>query len=270
MRVTFRVEKTLTSDANKAEIQVFNLDPKRLKLATAQVQNLGRYPIGISTGYDRSVGVLFTGQVRKMEAGKWVGQDRISVFTCDDGGEAIEETVMPPLSVPASTARAMVTAALGAFALYKQITIIPHSSVEETYAASGPLADMPFTLAHVGKASDLLTQAARRLGARWWIDNGQLYMAKLGLPTDRTGLRLGKDVLLADPEELGNGFHKFVTFCDPNIAPGMQMFVDPPMRAGVPTATGPGIYRVSKCIHTGDTHGSSPWACEIIALESAL
>lgn len=256
IRIRFRVRKSITSSANTAEIDVFNMDERRVTPVSTIIASTGKAPISVSVGYDNVVGRIFSGDIKRLDSKLVQPPDVITRIKADDAGDEINEIKLA-VTAPAASVDQLVNLALRAFTQLgnRPIKIAKSaSSIIEAFRSR----DMPFPIAHVGRASDLLDEAARMLEARWWIDGGELHMAKLGRPMDNLAVVLDTERLFSDVSNDVNGFVRFKTFCDPNIVPGRHIKI------------GPSIYRVHMVEYSGDTFGGAPWAADVVAWDSVL
>lgn len=257
IRVRFRVRKTITSSPNTADIDIFNMDQSRIADAVTTVATTGRSPITIYVGYDNTVSRIFSGDIKRLDSRLIQLPDIITRMSADDSGDEIDDAHLA-LSAPFASVDQLLNIALKAFeTLGKKKKIkLAQSTLEiiKTFKSK----DKGFPLAHVGKTSEIIDEAARLLEARWWIDDGELHMSKLGRVVDGMAVVLDKDRLFSDIAQDRNGFVRFRTFCDPNIIPGRQIQIDS------------SVYRVHMVEYTGDTFGGSPWTADVVAWDSFL
>jgi hypothetical protein len=199
----------------------------------------GRSTLTIQAGYDGLTAGLFTGDVRQFMSARRDGPDVWTTATANDGGDAVSDiTLHIQTGTLGLTAEDMVRGAAKAM----KLTI--HPSALSVLAQSDPSRTGPYSFVHVGKASDLLTAAAQRIRARWWIRDSQIFLGWRGQPDASRPAVLIKDAaLVSEPSMDGSGLATFEVFLDPNIVPGSQV-----SRKGV-------LYRVEEVSHQGDTRG---------------
>lgn len=267
LRVAFTVDRTMTREPDTARVVVYNLGEAERQAAGRLFAETGRTKVTLAAGYDGVTIPLFAGDVRKLRTDRRAGPDRMTEIQADDSGDAISDVIFAEvpgagagakITTTGMTAQNMIDAALAAFATYGE-PIVAHPSVAAAIAAVAPAATQTFAVVHVGKATELIDQAARVLDVRWWIADGQLFMARRGLPTDpQLSIVLDADRLLAEPDSDGSGLWRITSLFDPNILPGRQIVVN-----GIPM-------RVEATQHGGDTRASgAPWSVACTAREFA-
>lgn len=269
-RVSFRVARTMTSTPDSAEVAIYGLDLPRRAAMQAIWTELGAAQLRVSSGYMGVAINLFAGDVRSLSS-KLEGADYVTHATADDGGDAITDAAIPAQfsSTAGVDAPTMITIALACInspaayvppAAPPLIPITPHPSVAAAIATMNPAAlTLFYTSVRIGKARDLLDEAARIIGARWWIRDSQLYMAKRKLPTDGLAIVLPRTHWLSEPAEDAGGMVKVATFLDPNLVPGRQCVLVGRVAPGVPEP-----YRIEAGEYTGDTHGSEPFRADLV------
>ena len=269
-RVSFRVVRTMTSSPDSASVAIYGLDlPRRMAMQTIWTE-LGRAELLIFSGYSGVTLKLFLGDVRSLSS-RLDGQDFVTHATADDGGDAITDAAIPvgftsSAGVDAATMITIALSCLNSPAAYVPpagpplIPIVPHPSVAAAIATMSPAAlTLFYTSVRVGKARDLLDEAARIIGARWFIRDSQLHMAKRKLPTDGLAIVLPRTHWLSEPSEDAGGTVKVATFLDPNLLPGRQCVLVGRVAPGVPEP-----YRIEAGEYTGDTHGGSPFRADLV------
>lgn len=254
LRVVFRVRRTLTSAPDSAQVQLYNLSEERRAVMSGLFHRTGKARLSIASGYDGVVSDLFAGDVRKLRAGDLRGSDVVTTIDADDGGDALANARLRGLSTSGLTADNMISAALAALAQEGEV-VTRHPSVASVVASTVSSRSY-FTVVSIGKATDLLDEAARILGARWWVRDGLLFMAQRGLPTDGVAVVLPRTHWLSEPTEDGKGLVHVPTFLDPLITPGRQVALQ-----GRASAASVENFRCEAVEYRGDTEGG-PWAAD--------
>lgn len=264
-RITFMVSRTMTRFADTCSVSIYNLAPERREAMSQLFHEYGTTPIEIDAGYDGKLSKLFVGDVRKMRASERYDLDYATYIEADDQGDALADVTVNIKSGLMSP-DLMVDAALKVIALggavpgsgVRGVVIRRHSSVDEAIAALGPNPHSPL-LVSIGKASDLLTEAARICECRWFIRSGTLYFARGGRAIDNArAISLPRDLWLSEPSDDGSNLSVIRVMFDPNIEPGKQVAV-----IGRTSANSREYYRVESCVHSGDTETSAPWSTDI-------
>ena len=269
-RVSFRVTRTMTSTPDSASVAIYGLDlPRRQAMQTIWTE-LGRAELSVGSGYSGVTINLFRGDVRSLSS-QLDGTDYVTHATADDAGDAITDAAIPPgfMSTAGVAAPKMVEIALACInspAAYVPpagpplIPITPHPSVAAAIATMNPAAlTLFYTSVRIGKARDLLDEAARIIGCRWFIRDSQLYFAKRKLPTDGLAIVLPRTHWLAEPAEDAGGTIKVATFLDPNLSPGRQCVLVGRVAPGIPEPC-----RIEAGEYTGDTYSGAPFRADLV------
>ncbi len=264
-RITFSVERTMTSTPDTAKVAIYGLAPERRTAMAAVFHELGQSEIVLSVGYDGITVPLFRGDVRRMKANERVDADYAVLVEADEAGDALA-TVTVRSSTLGLTASQMIDVALLALAQGGAVAgagvrpqiVVKHPSVDAALATA-PSAAVVYTSVSISKATDFLDEAARIAQARWFIRDGQLFFAKRRIPTDGLAVRLPRTHWLSEPSEDGRALMHLETFCDPNIAPGRLIALE--------GRTAPGVleyFRAEACSYAGDTEASTPWSVSVV------
>lgn len=260
--VSFEVVKSLTPSPDTAEVEIANLSPVRRKLLSSVMSELGEFELEILQGWDGRTMRLFRGVVRSFRERARRDSDIFTVMTADDAGDVLDELPLRGLSSLGLTATQMVDAAIAAYATFGGTVIAKHPSTDAVLASSDP--KISFTAVSIGRVSELLDEAARICKARWWVQDGLLYMSQQQIPVNPVAFVLPGSHLLVEPSQDGSGLTRTATFCDPSLLPGGQVQLLPegsssPYQLTPDVAGYAGFYRVEHAIYTGDTEATSPW-----------
>lgn len=257
LNFSFRVDRSINAEPDSCSLAIEGLDYFRAKLMGAAFREV---PIGqvvtVQAGYDALTAGLFTGTLRSFRPNVRRGPALLTYAEADDGGEAYSEAV---IQLPASTAGLTSAEMVRIAAVGLQVVV--HPDTDAVIAGGTAAAQGPFSAAGVRKAADLMDAAARRLRARWWIRDGQLFMARRVLPSSRPAVIIAVPTpgptmpgvpVIEELTEDGSGIATCTTFFDPNIVPGGQV-----RYAGQ-------SFRVERVVHSGETRGASPWSSRIV------
>lgn len=260
-RLVFVVRRSMTSTPDSASLELHGLSAERRKLMSSQWSLTGSAKLSIQTGYGKTMRHLFTGDVRTLAAPER-GRSPVTV-TADDGGDPITEAPIQ-VSTIGLTASNMVDLALLAFATRADLPITKHPSTDAVLA-SAPTSPSIYNTVMVGKAAQLLDEAARIVGARWWVRDSLLFMARRGFPTDNVAVRLPRTHWLTEPHEDRNGLVRLSTFLDPRITPGRQLAVE-----GRTTPVSVEFLRAESCTYSADQGAAVPWSVDLTARRIGL
>ncbi len=269
-RVAFRITRTMTSTPDSASVAIYGLAPERRAVMQSVWTELGQSQLTIASGYDGVTLQLFAGDVRSLTS-TLDGADYVTRATADDGGDAITDAAIPPkfTSTAGIAAPKMIEIALACInapaayvppAAPPLTPIVPHPSVAAAIATMNPAAlTLFYTSVRIGRARDLLDEAARIVGARWWIRDSQLFMAKRKLPVDGLAVALPRSHWLAEPSEDASGLMRVATFLDPNLQPGRQVQLVSRTVIGVFEP-----FRIEAGEYTGDTDSGTPFRADLV------
>lgn len=263
-RIAFRIKRTLTSTPDAADIAIWNLAPERETNMALKYQTTGTALVTIAAGYGAVTSTLFRGDTRTMRSHVIDGADWRFEVSADDGGDALSDLTVSYYTA-GWTVQNMIDVAIKRLALGDPLhgidpyPVTPHSSVMKAIdnVQPGVLARM-YTGAHAGKVSDLLDEAARILGVRWWIANNVLYMAARRAPVDGMQVVLDRRTWLDLPQECGEGLVKLSAMFNPDLIPGRFVQVVGRVLPGVPEP-----FRCDAVEISGDTR-SGPWRSDMI------
>jgi hypothetical protein len=256
LRMSFSITRSLTSAPDVCRMSIWNLSPARVALMTELVDAASFAPpsqqLSLAVGYDETTMGLFTGDIRELQTRK-SGVDQVTTVVADDGGDAFTDVPIR-LTSAGLTPQNMVDVAVAAM----QLAIDP--SVAQILATSSPQAVSPYTAVVIGRASDLLNEVTRRIGARWWIKDKTLHMARRGQAAQVAGMAvvIKSDMLMSEIEREGPDLVRFTSMLDPNITPGGQVAL-----SGGLSRSGPKYYRVEAASYQGDTMGAM-WRATVI------
>ena len=251
LRVTFRVEKTSSSEPNKATIQVYNLSQHSRDLIDKQ-----DVAVTLKAGYEDLLQTVFVGVVKRVEHRK-TPPDVVSELECKDGGIDLE-TAEFRRSYKAGTSRRRVVQDI--------IAAMPNTDTGRLSAA-GIQGNIPGKLALSGGCRHMLNRLARSWDFEWSVQDGAVQVL------DETGTTLPEALaivlspstgLLGSPSKvarskkgkstnLSGAGAKFKSLLLPTIKPGV--YVD--LRSDLIK----GYFKVESVTHDGDSHSSS-WTTE--------
>lgn len=269
-RVSFRIVRTMTSSPDTASVAIYGLDPIRRAAMQSIWTGFGAAPLTIATGYDAVTIPVFFGDVRSLSS-SLEGADYVTTATADDAGDAIEDAAIPPelISTAELSASVMVTIALACFNSFRAyvppakpplIPIVPSPSVGAALATMTPQAQtLTYASVRVGKARDLLDEAARIVGCRWWIRDSQLFFGKRGVPTSAAPIALPRSHWLSVPSEEANGTIRVTAFLEPQLLPGALVSLIGRTAPGVPE-----LCRVEAGEYSGDTDAGVPFSASLV------
>jgi len=255
----FSVSRSMDPLPDRLEFGIEGLDPIRAR-AMGEAFKRSDLPLGravtLQLGYDAVPISAFTGLLETFVDQIPRGPALWAVGTAGDGADAYEtDKIVSAKSgfAPLQTQLDEAAAVLG---------VLVHPSAQAVVGGVNPSAQGPFSASGVRTAADVLDNVARTCRARWWIRDGQLFMARNGLPVPgapavviapmQPGPRF-PGAPLVEPVTIGAGGElRATTFLDPLIVPGGQVSYQG------------GIFRVDAVVHSGETRSAAPWTSRIV------
>lgn len=249
LEMSFTVSRSMSSTPDSAQVTIANLDPVRTGQMFALFSAAGALSLQqlrILAGYDATPIGLFAGDLRKFTSRRVSGPDVFTDAVADDGGNAVADVVIPPYarSTTGRTPTDLINTAL---------TLINSSGKSLPIVLAPPAADIMaagdqsrsyYSAVTIGKVTDLLDEAARRLYCRWRIRDSQLHLSALNRSDrNRPALVLLPQNIVGDISFGGSGEIEVPVLMDPNIVPGGQVsYLN-------------SAFRVENVVHSGATRG---------------
>ena len=245
-RVVFRVVKTLTTDTNVSDVQIFGLgDSLRQQfLVPGQVMQ-------IEAGYAEGSEILSIADITNASIQRQP-PEIITKLECQDGAQALKERKVALSFAPETPVQRVLDKLAQELALGQRVTGV---EVQGVYRNGLTLSTT---------IRDALNRVTRKAGVTWSIQDRQLQIL------DREQASQGQGVLLNptsglinsperidDPEneeELRRGVgYRVRSLLNPKIRPGEQLILE--------SADVEGQFRIDTVEHTGDTRGNE-WYTE--------
>lgn len=228
--VKFRIQRTTQAVPDTCAVEIEGIALERRLAMGALFSTVGSTEAIVLGGYDGVQAGMFRGTLREFRSTVRSGAATKTTFRADDGGDAIADANLPSkvkstIGLTPQNAIDLAVAALSAYeTLAGRAPIVAHPSVAAIVAASDPSRTTPYTAVHVGSAKDLLDKTCRRIRARWWIRDGQLFLGRRGfVDASRPAVLVTPQTLIAEPAIEGSGLQTLQVFFDPNIVPGSQV-----------------------------------------------
>lgn len=240
LKLTFRVERSLQRDPNKAEISIWNLrQQSRVRL---QEKNI---PTTLEAGYFGDTAQIFGGV---LEFGSSIrqGADWVTTIQSADGGDKIASQRIN-VSFKGATGIGTVLQRLAG-----ELGLGLGNVAEKASQGSlrGDVTEYLNGIVFSGNTYDQLEKVAKQMGLGISIQDGQIQL--LG-PTEtlkpRAVLLAPTTGMIGTPEPGEDGSIKVRSLLQPNLIPG-RLFE-------VRSAQVRGFYRVDRVVFTGDTWGDA-------------
>ncbi|NNB89939.1 phage protein [Corallococcus exiguus] len=256
LRCVFRVVRTSGVEPNTAEVTLYNL----AETTRRHLSQVHRAQVRLSAGYTGTVGLLFSGQARRVGGVQHVrsGPDWLTRVECGDGETALTTSRITRSFAPGTSVRQV------ARALADTLNGVDMGNLEK---ALTQVQDVPFPhgFSTQSRTADELTTLLASRGLSWSIQDGRLQVlgasevepGQAVLLTPETGL-MGSPEYNTPDKAKGPPTLKVRSLLQPSLRPGVLVQV----RA----AAVQGDFKVLKVTHNGDTHGPG-WLseCETVA-----
>jgi hypothetical protein len=243
LRVVFKVEASLDTSANTAEITVYNLaESTRAKVSEEGIET------SLEVGYTGQSAVIFRG---KLEAGTSVldGVDWVTSFQSTDGGQQLRKNRINISFKNINVAEALTQVA-------NTLGVGLGNVLEKANAGNirGALNQFANGVVLSGPSKKELDRLAKTLGYNWSIQNGQLQL--LG-PRDAIepgdAIVVSADTgMIGSPEAGEKGIVEVRSLLIPKLTPGRVVSLSSRQISG--------FYRVEKATFVGDTRGRDWYA----------
>jgi hypothetical protein len=252
LHLRFKVTKTLTGDANTADISVFNLSTSsRAAIPAANI------PVILVAGYKDATEVIFAGDVRTVDH-KREGADWVTHLRAGDGEACFERAYCVKSFGPGTELSGVLDYIAG------QMGISVKDAVQKI--RTGGIATVVSTylqgVSLQGRAVRELDRVTKAAGVEWSIQDGTLQLLEPGKTTNDPAVLLSpKTGLIASPDH-GKpqrpgepSYLKAKSLLNGGLRPGRAVQLDSEGHRG-------GQYRVQKVEHQGELDGPS-WYSEV-------
>jgi hypothetical protein len=239
LRVKFKIEKNIRSEANKATIKVFNMNEySRTFLESEGTQ------IELSAGYPGEIKQIFIGDITKATSMK-KSPDWITTLECGDGETKLRESHLEKSWGPGTPFLAIFQQGIRALGLDIGPQVFPITAI----TSNG--------FSFSGKAKDMLDVLAKRFGLEWSVQNGAVQVTQDGQPTPETAVMISPVSGLIGNVVKQEKFIEFKNLLNPEIQPGRLISI-------VRAAQIEGFFKCRRVVFDGDTH-DGPWFSHVEA-----
>lgn len=268
MRVTFDIKKGDVQTPNSATIKVYNLS----KDTENRIENEFTRII-LQAGYPSNIGVIFSGNIKKVSYGRENSTDSYISMTAGDGDQAYNYSIVNKSLISGASQDDQINASIDS---------MTGAGVSRGYIANTGGEKLPRGKVMYGMSRDYLRQSALTSNTSWSIQDGKVQFL------ENTGLLPGQGVsltsetgLIGFPEKTDNGIN-INCLLNPLIRVGGSVKID--NSKILDTRTGEteeekkgtkstpevntdrdGVYRVLVAEYVGDTHGND-WFCKLTCL----
>lgn len=239
LHITFSIEKTCEGFANRARIDVYNMD------ITQHFQTWKGMEVELKVGYGDELKRLFWGNVSYVRQERH-GPDIVTTFEMGDSQRAIYSSYLVR-SYPAMTPVVKVFNDLFE-AMGVQVNYAPNAVVDKVFNTG-------FTVS--GSCRTSLDQLCQSMGLQWSMQYNEAYVTAVGKPFGtKTVAKIAQNTgMIGSPIQGASGTQlvTVTSLLDPKIQPLELIDIE--------SRSVSGIFMVRRAIYTGDTHGSR-WQVE--------
>lgn len=266
LRIDFEITKHVEATPNEGVIKIYNLLPDNENKIKNEYDE-----VLVNAGYQDSVRLIFRGNIKHVFRYR-KGNDYITEIEAADGDADYRRAFMNEALAAGTTVNQLVDRAVSSFGT----TIKGHVQVTNHKHIRGIVVS--------GNTRDVLTNVARKSGANWSIQDGQLHIVKVDsvLPDEAIVVNIHTG-LLTTPEVSDKGI-KVKCLLNPQIRVNGTIKLDNNniklrirkqhhlgKNVTKKTQTGPvrldpdGLYKVIWMEHSGDTRGND-WTTEMVCI----
>ena len=247
LRVGFQITRTLKPDPNAGSITVYNLSEESRALTQERPLH-----VKLLAGYGGDPAQIFEGDAHWVTS-KLDGADWVTTIELGDGLRAFTSARINKSFGSGTNPRALI----GELAATMGLSV--PSNIEEASALGAKIGSVSLS----GSSSKEMTRIARSHGFEWSIQDGELQMLgdgeTVGAAVDvskATGL-IGTPELGAPEKEGGKPELTAKMLLNAQVRPGSLL--------SVTSRSVNGLFRTTRVVHSGDTHGET-WESQIEAV----
>lgn len=245
LRITARVERHTGKEPNTAEVSITNVDPDTRAFFAERP-----LIVRVLAGYQDSLRLLFTGDVRHVVPPIRSGADLVTTFQLADGGRAYAQAKLRKSYKRGTTVATAVADVAQSMGL--KLSPLVSAELQEEFTNGYITTDA---------AADELTALLEPFNFTWSIQNGQLQVLRLDKAQPGEALVI-TDVIgqveIVAPDSTKKAFKPPVMKC--------RTVLNPDVLAGglirLQTDSFQGTFKVKQAVDVLDTHGQD-WATEI-------
>lgn len=243
LRITFKIDKTVLSDPNKATIQIYNLNKKS---RTKFEEKLARVILKVGYGEDeKDLTQLFIGDIRRVAHVKQ-GPDWITEVEAGDGEIDFTGAQTNKSYVAGTPLKDVFNGVVSEFKDVK-------NNFTNALKFTGTLAQ---TFMATGSVSNVLDKITSRIDKEWSIQDGELQVLDVGQPTFDSAVLISPETgLVGSPAKTLIGF-QVVSLLNTQLKPARPVSIF--------SRDAQGLFRVQSVQHQGDTfQGQWLTICEL-------
>lgn len=254
LRFDFSVQRSLKSTANKAAVNIYNLNRDHRNQIASIDPRSGRgqsVPVSIDVGYDGGHEQIFLGFLRSALPTRENDGSVVTHIASADGEDKIRRSrVAAPVAkgTPADQVLRTVAAAVG----------VDQGNLNDAVTKLKGVANaFPSGTVLYGNAARELTGICRSLGLEWSVQHGKLQLLSLGAVLKDTAIRLTPQTGMLGPPSLDSkGVLSVKSLLAPGFYPGRLLVLESEFLTGQ--------FRIEETTHSGDTRAES-WYVDIKA-----
>lgn len=241
LRMNFNIRKTSEPDANRATINVYNMNPSNRGFLEESGTDL--FAIFLA-GYSNQEKIMFKGDVTWSGSQKQ-GPDIISTIEAGDGDKKIKKTRSKKTFAPGVNLTQIITTLIGDLGfLIGNVSDIPTDISNTGVSVSG-------------QTSELLTKFLSKVNLEWSVQNNTIEIKPVDQASKVSVVRLTSATgLLGSPIKKKEGI-QFTSLLDPMLEPGAPVKIESRFING--------IFVCRNVVQEGDTR-EGPWQSTVEAV----
>ncbi len=248
LKVTFKIERAINGDPNKAAVEIFNLS--QASRSAIQEKDI---PTIIEGGYVNNLSQLFSGNLTFAQHQRQ-GTDWISTFEAGDGSRAfqtarINESFAPGTKIDTVVNRIVECSGLG-----------PGNVIDELNKGNfrGAVTEYKKGFSASGKCLEVLRGITDSIGLNMSVQDGQVQLLREGGTNgDDVVVLSASSGLIGAPEIGEDGIVTARSLLQGKLSPGRPVRIES-------ISIDAGFFRIEKATHVGDTYGED-WYTDIEA-----
>jgi hypothetical protein len=248
LRIVFDIEKTRTSEANKGNIQIYNLNQDHWTIFETHKDLF--VVLYVSYNDPKNYEILFTGNVNKCSTAK----DGVNIVTSIESGDGQKALQNARLEKTFKAGQIIKDAAKDVVDTFKDVANVAIKAVDDVITGNSGL-----SFSFSGQSKDLMDNLAKKFNFDWSIQNNQVVMKAKSTPIDNYAVDINfRTGLIGCPVRTEKGIN-LTALINPKVFPMKKIYV---YSEGLSTVDD--FFRVEKVTYKGDTHGND-WTMDIEA-----
>lgn len=244
--IDFKVEKTSESDANRAQVSIYNLNfDNRSEFIKPELRMI------LKAGYDKNFDDIFSGDITKVSTQKQ-GPDFITTLECGEGEKILREAIISKSFKEGVSIKQILKEVVESFGL----------KLKDNKWVSNDIYNKGISL--LGSSKNILDKILDKLGLEWSIQADEIQILSKNQGIEKETIKLNYQTGLIgspSPREEGKGI-EFTSLLQGKLIPGRKVEIESVIDPGIN-----GMFVVKKVFHSGNTRTGEWYSkCEAVEL----